>query len=207
MNSKGNVPFILAGCRRSGTTILSLLLSSHPEVFFAGEMHFVFDYFDAEKEFPNTSEYRKCVYNDRRFLLWNVQLKGIPFPELVNDLIKQKKNNENNDNPLSGICVHENFAGALKLWPETKFIHLVKDPRDVASSYVSAGWAGNVWYGVEPWIETEQQWIEIKKILPENRYIEVQFEQLIGEPKKELIKICNFLEIAYEEEMFSLLSK
>lgn len=202
MNHLHETPFILAGCRRSGTTLLTLLLTSHPKIFLAGEMHFVFDYFNAEDNYPDTDEYRKIVCNDRRFLLWDVEFKNLKFTDLVNDFILQKRKKDLSDKPLFGVCAHENFAGVHKLWPEAKFIHLVKDPRDVANSYVSAGWAGNVWYGVDPWIETERQWDIVKKNIPEDRYIEIQFEELIQNPRAELTRICEFLGVAYTDEMF-----
>lgn len=203
MNDKHITPFVLVGCRRSGTTLLSLLLSHHPEIFFAGEMHFVFDYFNKNNFFPSYDEYSNKVCNDRRFKLWDLELKKLDFPELVNDFLIQRKNRELTDKPLYGVCAHDNLAGVLKLWPNAKIIHLVKDPRDVSSSYVAAGWAGNHWYGVNPWLKTEREWDEIKYIIPKTNYIEMQFEELVCNPKNELIKLCKFLGVDYSELMFT----
>mgnify|MGYP000019847739 CR=1 FL=1 len=202
-----NAPFILSGCRRSGTTLLTLLLTHHPKIFLAGEMHFVFDYLNAAEGLPSVDFYYKQVEHDRRFLLWNVNFKKLSFTDLVNDFIRQKHKKEGNDKPIVGVCAHDNFLSVLKLWPKAKFVHIVKDPRDVASSYVSAGWAGNVWYGVDPWIKTQTQWGYIKRHLSVDRYIEVKFEDLVEDTPTVLNKICEFMGIDYSQEMFAYTKK
>jgi hypothetical protein len=58
--------------------------------------------------------------------------------------------------------VHRHYDRLLRLWPEARFIHLVRDPRDVASSCIGMGWAGNVWTGVTRWIEAERLWDEVR---------------------------------------------
>ena len=53
-----------------------------------------------------------------------------------------------------------------RIWPDARFIHLVRDPRDVARSVIPMGWAGNTWVGVERWMEAERLWDRVRSSLP-----------------------------------------
>ena len=118
---------------------------------------------------------------------------------LVNDFLLQKKIRDKK--PLVGATVHRKFNLLLKIWSDAKFIHIVRDGRDVARSCIGMGWAGNVWTGTERWIETEKLWSRMEKSLSQEQKIEITYESLISQPKNTLQKLCNFMEITFEPEM------
>jgi len=81
---------------------------------------------------------------------------------------------------------------------------LVRDPRDVARSNNDMGWSGNVWTGVDRWIEAEYLWERVKEKLEKGTsYIAVRYEQLIVSPEDTLSAICNFMKINYDPKMMS----
>lgn len=63
------------------------------------------------------------------------------------------------------------------------------------------GWSGNVWKGVERWLEAESLWNEVKSKISEDRYIEIIYETLITDPVPTLTKICHFLGLEYDQQM------
>jgi hypothetical protein len=65
------------------------------------------------------------------------------------------------------------------------------------------GWAGNVWTGVERWIDVERLWDRLKGKLSTERYIELTYESLIQEPKARLCEICAFVGIPYDPAMLT----
>lgn len=205
MAGSNDAPLILVGCRRSGTTLLTLMLDHHPSISMVGEVHFILDFLERDGSCSSVEEFCEAVTKDRRFKLWNVTLDlSLTYPEIVYDLIDQRLRHKHGDQaPIRGMCVHERFDAALSLWPNARFLHLVKDPRDVARSYVSAGWAGNTWYGAEPWKTTETQWASLRSKLPENRWMELKYEDLIQNPEGRLASICDYLGIPYSDAMLS----
>jgi hypothetical protein len=65
------------------------------------------------------------------------------------------------------------------------------------------GWAGNVWAGVERWIEAEQLWSRTKRTVPVDRRLEITYESLIAEPVKVLQQVCSFINVPYNEQMLT----
>ena len=76
---------------------------------------------------------------------------------LVNDFLRQKQA-ASGGKPHVGATVHRHFERLRFLWPDARYIHLVRDPRDVARSVVQKGWAGNIYQASEFWIQAENCW-------------------------------------------------
>jgi hypothetical protein len=100
-----------------------------------------------------------------------------------------------------------------QLWPRARFLHIVRDPRDVCLSMLewrsgerTAGQAGT--WDIDPVISTALYWRysvaigrEAGKSLGPTLYHEVRYEDLVSSPERELEQICNFLRLPYAEEM------
>ena len=50
-----------------------------------------------------------------------------------------------------------------------RYIHLLRDPRDVALSTILMGLAGNTYLGVDLWVETEKSWDQLASKLQRSR--------------------------------------
>jgi hypothetical protein len=88
-----------------------------------------------------------------------------------------------------------------RVLPEARFIHLIRDGRDVALSLAPLWFAP----GRDP--ETlARAWrtqIEAARRLGANRvdYLEVRYEALVEHPRRELARVCAFLDLPYDERM------
>jgi len=100
-------------------------------------------------------------------------------------------------------AMHKHFDRLRYLWPDARFIHIVRDGRDVARSCVAMGWAGNSWGGADRWMEAEALWDKLRSKLSTSDYREIRYENLIREPREVLREICDFLGIEFDEGMFS----
>lgn len=140
----------IVGKGRSGTTLLSTILDSHPNVASATESRFlllVWQRFKAMKSWnaEKADLYYKTLHEDYHIrLFWKFEegfienLKSLPAETKVQDLIKltyiykkslftkEKISAIIDKNPRYTIFVYK----LKKIFPEAKFIRVIRDPRD-----------------------------------------------------------------------------
>jgi hypothetical protein len=199
-------PTFLVGAERSGTTLLRLMLSHHPQIAWCNEFEYAVDQLSNYGKFPQLNNYYEWLETHRIFQATNFHIdQTLEYPELVNSFLYQRLTNENKS--LVGATVHRHFDRLLHIWPDAKFIHIIRDGRDVARSCVTMGWAGNSWMGVERWIATERLWESLSQKIERNQYIEITYEDLILSPKETLERISQFIGVSYDPVMLSYAEK
>jgi hypothetical protein len=195
-------PVFLVGAERSGTTVLRLMLGHHPSIAWCNEFEYSVDPLVDEDLWPDLDSYYEWLKVHRIFQASKFEIdKELNYPSLINSFLCQLR--DRTEKPLVGATVHRHFDQLLRIWPDARFIHILRDGRDVARSCIGMGWAGNVWTGVENWIEAEQLWDHFKLSLTPNRYVEVTYESLIAQPQATLTGICEFIGVPYDEAMLS----
>jgi hypothetical protein len=193
-------PTFLIGAERSGTTLLRLMLSHHSQIAWCNEFEYVIDQVSDNAQFPKVSDYQDWLKTHRIFQATGFEVSpNLTYGELVQSFLQQKQAQE--QKPVVGATVHRHFDRLLAIWPNARFIHIVRDPRDVARSCIGMGWAGNVWTGSQRWLEAEQDWEALKQTLPVDNYVEISYENLIREPQTVLTQLANFLGVAYDPAM------
>jgi hypothetical protein len=100
-----------------------------------------------------------------------------------------------------GVLVHRHYDRLLHLWPRARFIHLVRDARDVCASWLRLGWVGNAWAGAREWQAGERLWDRVAASLPPEQRHELRFEDLLAAPRAELERLCRFLRVPFAEAM------
>ena len=195
-------PIFLVGAERSGTTVLRLMLDHHPEITWCSEFEYSVDRVSDEGEWPSLDVYCAWLETHRIFHAHQFTIDPtLSYPELMTSFLVQQR--DRHQKPVLGATVHRHFDRLLKLWPDARFIHIVRDGRDVTRSCIRIGWAGNVWTGIERWMEAEQLWSNLKESLPANRYVETTYEQLITDPEGVLAQICAFIGVEYSPAMMA----
>lgn len=106
----------------------------------------------------------------------------------------------------------------LQTYPNARIICMIRDPRDVLISQ-SQKWkrrflgAGNIpvheavraWCNYHPWL-VSRLWlscVNYARAIKDNRFINIQFEDLILAPEDELRRVCRFIGVDFESEMLS----
>ena len=195
-------PVFLVGAERSGTTVLRLMLDRHPQLAWCNEFEYVVDFLSDDGSYPKLNDYYDWLETHRIFQATGFVIdRSLSYPQLVNSFLCQKREREGK--VLVGATVHRHFDRLLNIWPDARFIHIVRDGRDVARSCIGMGWAGNVWTGVERWLETECLWDKLCQTIPTEKRIEVTYEDLISDPVNTLRHLCDFIGIPYESVMLS----
>lgn len=193
-----NGPIFIVAPVRSGSTFLRLMLNSHPNILNPGECDFLFEKIDDEGNFPDVSSYHEWLSQDRIFQAKELDInKKLTYSELMNSFVQQM---ERKNEKLS-MNLHHNFIRVPSVFPKAKYIHLLRDPRDVARSCIGMGWVGNVYHGVDVWIKAEKSWDDLKENLNSEQYLEVKYENILENFEKELTSICEFIGVEYTNSM------
>lgn len=194
-------PVFLIGSERSGTTLLRLMLDHHPDIAFNLESEFLVSEISSAGSFPDVAGYRRTLQQDRVFRHSDFRVRDdLDFRGLVNDFLRQKL--ERDRKRIVGATVHYGFSRLQYLWPRAKYIYLLRDGRDVASSVVEMGWAGNVFAGAKWWLDAEREWAEFQRSLARDRWIEVRYEDLVAKSEAQLRRVCEFIGVIFSERMF-----
>ena len=194
-------PTFIVGAVRSGTTLLRLMLDHHPQLAFHFEFEFAVDQIAADGTFPAVADYHDYLSQHRVFLLSQGAIDlSLDYPALVNSFLEQKRCRDNK--AIVGATVHHHIDRIQYLWPEGKYIHLLRDGRDVARSCIAMGWAANMYHAVQRWMDAEQTWQHLRGSIPADRRLEVRYEDLIVQPEQTLTTICEFLGTQFEEAVF-----
>ena len=193
-----NTPVFVVAPVRSGSTFLRLMLDSHPNISNPGECDFLFDLIVEDGKQPNVKDYCESLLLNRIFQDKKIKLDNkLNYLELISSFVDQLKCN----NSILTMNIHRDFQNIPYIFPDARYIHLLRDPRDVARSCIGMGWVENVYHGVDIWLNAEKSWDKLKKKLRADQYIEIKYEELLKDVEAGLTKICNFLDIEYTEQM------
>ncbi len=199
-STKTLAPVFLVGAERSGTTLLRLMLDHHPQLAFRNEFEFAFDRVSDNSDWPPLEEYYEWLSTHRIFQASGFTIDhSLDYPNLIKSFLEQKKRRDNKK--LVGATVHRHFDRVLHIWPEARFIHIIRDGRDVAKSNILKGWAGNGLTGIAKWLEAEKLWDKLSAEVPEARRLEASFEALVTDPAQVLASICEFIGIPFSDAL------
>ncbi len=190
----------VCGALRSGTTLLRLMLKHHSQMTNPGEMDFLF-------ECPTGKNGKRDVEAYRKFLLLNriFCATGLPIDERLNyvGLVKSLVAGVRKPGKVLSINIHRNFERIPDIFPDARYVHLLRDPRDVARSSISMGWAGNVYHGVDHWIDSERSFEKLKGLIDADKIYTLKNEDIITDAERALTPLCAFMGVPYDTKMLT----
>jgi hypothetical protein len=90
------------------------------------------------------------------------------------------------------------------LFPDARFIHLIRDGRDVALSIIQQPWGPSDFLtAIRQWAETVRWARKMLRMLPDDRHLELRFEDLVSDPRAQLERLTNFLGVEFEPGMLT----
>jgi hypothetical protein len=191
-------PVFMVGSERSGTTLLRLMLDHHPEIAFEKEFDFVVSAVSDTGAFPPVGAFVDLI-GTVRGADYTID-RSLGYRDLVTDFLRQKQLSSGGKRHV-GATVHRHFHRLRFLWPDARYIHVIRDPRDVARSVVQKGWAGNAYQAAEFWIRAETCWDALVPLLSNSQAIEVHYEDLVRCTRNQLSEICRFIGVEFSSEM------
>lgn len=195
------------GALRSGTTLFRLMLEAHGEISNSGEADFLFDYITPDPGHPTGWRYDLAALQlDRIFQAASLTLPeadGVRLDGL--DLLSAMMAQYTARTPGLTVTlnVHRNIDRLLAILPQARLLHILRDPRDVARSSISMGWAGTLYHGVDHWVHTEKCWARVAGSLSPGQVFELKYETLLADVEGALRQVCTFLGRPYDPGMLN----
>jgi hypothetical protein len=205
---------MLVGCWRSGTTLLRSVFDSHPDVAVPDETGFIPGAITRYRTHQfGFADYLDALHQTRRHGLWcppNEVLERAAAIDPPSDLADAVRltfrayawvngKARYGDKTPSHLLRLDDIA---ELLPETRFVHLIRDGRDVALALVAAG------FGPRTLEEAALHWQSrvstgrrLGTALGPARYREVRYEALVADPASTLREVCAFLDLTFDEAM------
>jgi len=217
-------PIFIGGCDRSGTTMLRLMLIQSPELHMPGETAFLPVMQDQAEEYGDFSEPHQRWFFVRDLQKFQATTRNSAFE--VFEISPQEAeaeiaSNAPTDYPGAAAAVYSAMARKKgktrwgdktptnvmhmeylsRAYPYAKFVHIIRDPRDVTASIRKAGWMHNYRTAAATWklrVETGQR---VGAQLGNNVYREIRYEALVEKPEEELRALCEWLDLEYSPAM------
>lgn len=192
-----SAPIIVFGMARSGTTYLVQLLNSHPEVCVSNETR-VFAW--AHEALQMTSN-KRLVNNDAAAFQQHLTavLPGFLrtfFLEMNPRARYWGDKNPHYASPSNQGCLET----ILSLFPAAKFIHLVRDGRDVAASGLRGVW-GDFDRMHLMWNRHVEIGRAFMQTVPAGQVMEIKYEELVRDDFAMAAKMFSFLGIPLHPEI------
>ena len=202
-------PIFLVASVRSGTTLLRLMLDHHRDLAFEHEFTYTVDWYGGDS-WPDLPTYYERLSMDRVYLMRRYTIdRSLTYPELVDDFLVQRRSSAGKG--IVGATVHSSFDRPsngtfdrlCRIWPRARYLHLVRDGRDVSRSIIEMGLAGNMWTASAIWENAELAWEVMRPSLSDDRFLEIRYEELLRQPEETLARICRFVGLEYDPAMMS----
>lgn len=91
-----------------------------------------------------------------------------------------------------------------RIVPNANYIYLLRDGVDVAKSYVNAGIYEHLEDAATRWVRSHKSWETFRKKLPEDRHLQVRYEDLVSSPEKHVNHIASHFGIPRRESLAQL---
>lgn len=218
MNGKKSPPFFIFGCPRSGTSLLSVMLNSHPNIAVPYETH-IFNRFYPHLKYYNYLQRPDDVKRIAADILASPTMKQLRPPldlDEIGDPAKIHNFGELLDAMLSAwaykqkkCCWGEKTPHHVRYWdtinsffPSAKVIHIFRDGRDVALSLLRARFGPKtVYFSAQYWHSYVNLVESVKSRISQDRIIAVSYDDLLTYTEPTLKKVCDFLGEQYSPEM------
>jgi len=211
----------LISTERSGSNLLTRIMDAHSSICGPPPAHLIRILNNNRLNYGNLNvdENWNALLDDTADLLknqlgeWKISVTQNWLHETISvrslpAVIKSIFTAEAHAHGKSRLFVKENQAYHLAAFylahfKDCRFVHLVRDPRDMALSWkLSVNHPGGVVRAARVW-QTDQNLTMILEscIKDTNRFYRIRYEDLLGNSKNTLKELCEFLNIDIEENM------
>jgi Sulfotransferase family len=218
-------PIFIVGHGRSGTTLLRMMLSAHPEIFISSEGAYICPLRSQISAYGDVRERRNLAKLHKDLFPW---LEAVNFlnPPRVQNLIEWVDRFGGDERSLitfygtweaRTLGRHDlawwgdnepshlfNIPYLQRLFPSSRFILMIRDPRDVYASFKTA------WPDTRTAESIAMLWERclLDGLLAASRLgsgvvHQVRYEDLVTNPEAQLKEVCKFLNVEYTDAMMN----
>ncbi|MEN0000152.1 MAG: sulfotransferase [Pseudomonadota bacterium] len=227
--------FFIIGNPRSGTSLLRLLLTTNPAIHVPPECGFMawwakkYHDVDLANDPSRVEALTDDIVSSKKFEFWDMSREDVAAA------IRQSENRDYASLTRHLYTTHATTAGKPEaligdknnfhvghvpqldsLQPGSKFIHIIRDGRDVAASYMAlnkaADTATSQYYpklaqtidrAADEWAGNIMTVRRAFAALAQDQCIEIRYEDLVADTVSVLQRVCAFLGVAYDPHMLN----
>jgi hypothetical protein len=214
-------PLIVLGVRRSGTTLLRVMLDRSPQLAVPDESYFLPQLAHRHDDRPDLDEFQDDLRRLPTLREWELSPEdvrgrlrpGMTLGEAVGAVYKTYAAQRGKTRWGDKTPMYMQYLPLLeRLFPDARYVHLIRDGRDAALSFLQMpeGVVTKTWAHPRDAAGFACQWrTEVaaaralgRRVGPE-RYLELRYEELVEDPERELRRTCTFAELPFEPEMLA----
>lgn len=208
----------IIGSERSGTNLLQKLLSNHQSLIGPKTPHLINTFFREQRYFGDLvdKENQNKLYEalllicNHKFSNWNIEypknqdlITKYKFIEAILNLyIQITVDNQKNGFIAKELNAHLFIDEILELYPDAKFIHIVRNPLEQASSWMKTPLFYYTPQDVaQDWVDVQQDILNKKHRL-KDALITCKYEDLVNDTENSITKILNFCNLTIDKNCF-----
>ena len=211
-------PVIVLGVGRSGTTLLRVMLDRSSQIAIPYESFFVTPLAHRHGGRPNLDAFVDDLGRFYQLYEWGISpedvrprlREGMTTGEAIAAVFEVYAEHEGKPRWGDKTPLYMQHLPLLeRLFPEALWVHLVRDGRDAALSFLELpeGFSGTTWalprtaaQFAARW-RTEILWARRLGAHVGDRYFELRYEDLVSEPELELRRVCEHASLEWEPAM------
>ena len=92
-----------------------------------------------------------------------------------------------------------------ELIPDSKMIHVIRDPRDVVASFINQNWCpSDLRYSIDMYKSIMEKWFDIELNLDKNKFKLIKLEDLVCNKESVIKEICHFTNLTFENGLLDI---
>jgi hypothetical protein len=183
-------PIFVIGCPRSGTTLVRMILDSHPEISAGEETKFLSDLERVVGE-----HWRLVSQYGYERAWWLDRIRSFYGGFQEDYMHRRGKRRWAEKTP--GYTLHLPFID--ELFPDALYVHVIRDVRDVVASHHERwGYRSALRVARGVWAKYVSTARSFGRTLPPSRYTEVRYEELVADPERVLRGLFEFLGVGWD---------
>jgi len=213
---RSTVPVHVIGHGRSGTSVFIRLLRKYLQIAFGTESQFVMRYYrrlahygDLADE-ANRRRLLQDICGERWFRRTGAKFDFATTPEEILADVREETYAGVLDAIFRQLAEHlgmqrwgdktpeylHDLPVLYELFPQAKFIHVVRDGRDVAlSGFEMPFGEKNIFMAACDWAAAIEKVTQFSQMVPPSQFLEVRYEDFLAEPMQQFERLIRFLEV------------
>jgi len=210
---------MFVGSGRSGTTLFRNIFDSHPDLAMTHEAHFVLPMALRKRRYErhgglDVERFVTDLYANSNFVRQGLDEAAVraglaatapaTFADAVRTVFAAYATAHGKPcygDKTPGYVTHLGLLGVL--FPEARFVHIIRDGRDVAMAYLDRSeWGPSTMADAALyWRSRVSRGRATGRQLGAARYREVRYEDLVDDPEAVTRSLCRFLDLGFEPAM------
>lgn len=201
-------PVVIGGCARSGTSLIMEMINAHPNIYCALETGLLYQKTITPKKIHSLA----LKFDIKESTLTKLKNESTSHFEFIESFFNLLRIHE--EKPRWGEKSPENVLNLKRIFhhfPEARFIHIIRDGRDVACSlrafprYKMINGQRIERNTMNPMDKCIHRWVKDVssglKWRNDNRYYEIKYEDIVNNVDETLKKVFKFLDEPWDEKV------